>query len=224
FRRRGELERAIRVHQNLLQRPDLPENQRDQALHELAQDYLKAGMLDRAEDAFERLKSTRFAADALRALLRIYEVEHDWPRAIATVQALQSLVDEPVPMAVHYHCELAAAALAATPPDLAAAHTALDAASNQLESHARHEGSQPGLDAGPVRVSLLRAELASREGDRRSESVLLASVVKNYPLYAGMAASRLIASLGDASAEKAETLQYLRKVYEQCPTQDLFDV
>src|SRR5690554_3005251 len=111
FRRRGELERAIRVHQNLIQRSDLPEPQRQQALHELAHDYLKAGMLDRAEDGFQRLKGTRYAVDALRSLIRIYETVHDWPKAIAAVQTLQNLVDEPVPQALHYYCEQAAAAL-----------------------------------------------------------------------------------------------------------------
>ena len=61
FRRRGEMERAIRVHQSLLFRSDLPIAQREHAQHELAQDYLKAGMLDRAEEAFAVLKETSFA-------------------------------------------------------------------------------------------------------------------------------------------------------------------
>lgn len=221
FRRRGELERAIRVHQNLLQRPDLPERQRDQALHELAQDYLKAGMLDRAEEGFQSLKSTRYAADALRALLRIYEAEHDWPRAIATVQALHSLVDEPIPRAVHYHCEQAAAALAAAPPDLEAAHKALDAAVNQ----AGDAGEGAGTDSsapGRVRIALLRAELAAAEGDARGERNLLESVVRLYPAYAGMAAPRLLANYrSDGSG--AAGLEQLRQVYEQHPSQDLFD-
>lgn len=223
FRRRGELERAIRVHQNLLQRPDLPERQRDQALHELAQDYLKAGMLDRAEEGFQNLKSTRYAADALRALLRIYEAEHDWPRAIATVQALHSLVDEPTPRAVHYHCEQAVAALAATPPDLDAAHKALDAATHQ----AGVAGSAAAANtdhAAPsrVRIALLRAELAALEGDARSERNLLESVVRLDPAYAGMAASRLLANYHQDGSTEAG-LQNLLQVYEQHPSQDLFD-
>ena len=58
FRRRGEMERAIRVHQSLLNRSDLPSAEREHAQHELAQDFLKAGMLDRAESGFEQLKDT----------------------------------------------------------------------------------------------------------------------------------------------------------------------
>jgi lipopolysaccharide biosynthesis regulator YciM len=115
FRRRGEMERAIRVHQSLLFRSDLPLAQRDHAQHELAQDYLKAGMLDRAEEAFAVLKQTAFALPALRALIRIYESEHDWGRAIDAVDSLRTLVDEPVPQLVHYHCEQAQAALAIKP-------------------------------------------------------------------------------------------------------------
>src|SRR5690606_8171154 len=86
FRRRGEMERAIRVHQSLLSRADLPQVDRENAQHELAQDFLKAGMLDRAEQAFEQVLDTRFAVPAVRALIRIYESEHDWPRAIEAVK------------------------------------------------------------------------------------------------------------------------------------------
>src|SRR5690606_22992622 len=60
FRRRGEMERAIRVHQSLLSRADLPQAEREHALHEIAHDYLKAGMLDRAEQAFQQVLDTRF--------------------------------------------------------------------------------------------------------------------------------------------------------------------
>src|SRR5690606_32203913 len=189
FRRRGELERAIRVHQNLLQRNDLPEKQQDQALHELAQDYLKAGLLDRAEDSFQRLKSTRFAADALRALIRIYEAEHDWPRAITAVQTLQGLVEEPVPQAVHYYCEQAVAALAATPPDIEAAHAALDAAVNQAQDG--RVGEAGGTAVGRVRTAMLRAQCAELEGDVAGARVLLESVLKLQPEFAGMIAPRL---------------------------------
>src|SRR5207302_6003354 len=75
FRRRGEVERAIRMHQNLVERVDLPEKQKLDALKELAQDYLKAGLLDRAEELFTKLRDTSHAEDALRSLLEIYEQE-----------------------------------------------------------------------------------------------------------------------------------------------------
>src|SRR5690606_19068911 len=121
FRRRGEMERAIRVHQSLLSRSDLPQADREAAQHELAQDFLKAGMLDRAEQAFEAVLDTRYAVPAIRALIRIYESVHDWPRAIESVKRLRALVDEPVPQLVHYHFEIAAVAMAAKPTDASAA-------------------------------------------------------------------------------------------------------
>src|SRR3546814_6217010 len=96
------MERAIRVHLSLLSRADLPQADRENAQHELAQDFLKAGMLDRAEQAFEQVLDTRFAVPAVRALIRIYESEHDWSRAIEAVKRLRALVDEPVPQLVHY--------------------------------------------------------------------------------------------------------------------------
>jgi lipopolysaccharide assembly protein B len=89
FRRRGETERAIRVHQNLLARPDLPPEQRTQAQFELGEDYLKAGLLDRAEENFNYLIDTPYAAQAGRALLEIYQREKEWPRAIEAARSLQ---------------------------------------------------------------------------------------------------------------------------------------
>ena len=102
----------------LLNRSDLPAAEREHAQHELAQDFLKAGMLDRAESGFEQLKDTRYALPALRSLIRIFESEHDWPRAIEAVKTLQGLVDEPVPQIVHYYCEQAQSALASKPADI----------------------------------------------------------------------------------------------------------
>jgi lipopolysaccharide biosynthesis regulator YciM len=89
FRRRGETERAIRVHQNLLARPDLPAEQRTQAQFELGEDYLKAGLLDRAEENFNYLIDTPYGAQAGRALLEIYQREKEWLRAIEAARSLQ---------------------------------------------------------------------------------------------------------------------------------------
>ena len=75
FRRRGETERAIRMHQNLLLRPDLPPEQRMQAQYELGQDFLKAGLLDRAEEVFQELTETAYSIQARRALLEIFQRE-----------------------------------------------------------------------------------------------------------------------------------------------------
>ncbi len=134
FRRRGEIERAIRVHQSLLARADLPAQDRETAQHELAQDFLKAGLLDRAEQAFEAVVDTRFAVDAMRSLIRIYESEHDWPQAIEAVRRLRAFVDEPVPQLVHYQCEQAQSALEQRQPDLPKAEEALKEADLAAEA------------------------------------------------------------------------------------------
>ena len=73
FRRRGEFERAVRVHEHLLQRADLPRSERDRAQHALAQDFMKAGLFDRAEAAYSALEGTAFDTEARLALLTLHE-------------------------------------------------------------------------------------------------------------------------------------------------------
>src|SRR6185436_18092866 len=90
FRRRGEYDRAIRMHQNLLERADLGPEQKLQAQMELGQDYLKAGILDRAEEVFTRIEKTSQAIPARRFLLEIYEQEKDWPRAIEMTKQVET--------------------------------------------------------------------------------------------------------------------------------------
>lgn len=81
FRRRGEYERAVRVHEHLLSRADLTPAERERAQHAIALDFLKAGLLDRAEAALKKLAGTRFEAEARLALLSIYERSQDWQEA-----------------------------------------------------------------------------------------------------------------------------------------------
>jgi lipopolysaccharide biosynthesis regulator YciM len=109
FRRRGEVDRAIRIHQNIIARPDLASEQRDQALFSLAKDYLKAGLLDRAENLFVRLsQGSRYQVEALEQLCRIYEQEREWQRAIESGQKLETLSGESLALQIaHYYCELA---------------------------------------------------------------------------------------------------------------------
>ncbi|MBT5861912.1 MAG: lipopolysaccharide assembly protein LapB [Gammaproteobacteria bacterium] len=114
FRRRGEVDRAIRIHQNIIARPDLAPEQRDQALFSLAKDYLGAGLLDRAEKLFVRLaQGSRYQVQALEALCGIYEQERDWRKAIDSGQRLEVLGGQSLALQIaHYHCELAEAAAA----------------------------------------------------------------------------------------------------------------
>jgi len=109
FRRRGEVDRAIRIHQNIIARPDLAAEQRDQALFSLAKDYLKAGLLDRAENLFVQLsQGSRYQVEALERLCRIYEQEHEWQKAIDAGQKLEVLSGRSLELQIaHYYCELA---------------------------------------------------------------------------------------------------------------------
>lgn len=108
FRRTGEMDRAIHLHQGLLERETLAEPQKLMALAELAQDYLKAGLFDRAEEIFIKLTETRYANSALRALLEIYVREKEWLQAIDVAQRLEALTGRPLRMEVaQFHCELA---------------------------------------------------------------------------------------------------------------------
>ncbi|QYF94061.1 lipopolysaccharide assembly protein LapB [Massilia sp. PAMC28688] len=112
FRRRGEIERAIRVHQNLLSRPDLPAEEQAHARYELGMDYLKAGLLDRAEETFNGLVETPYAVQARRALLEIFQREKEWIRAIDAARGLQeSGAGARQKEIAQFYCELAQDAL-----------------------------------------------------------------------------------------------------------------
>ena len=162
FRQRGENDRAIRVHQSLLDRADLDAKAREQALFELGLDFLKAGLLDRADHAFGRLESGSWAEQALRHRLEIAELVRDWPLAISLASQL------PVDGAggggskraiIHFHCELAVKALAAA-----------DAAGYARAE--RHLAEAYVLGPDHPRVSLMQAELAMARG--QSEAALSA--------------------------------------------------
>lgn len=112
FRRRGEIERAIRVHQNLLARPDLPADEQAHARYELGMDYLKAGLLDRAEETFNGLIDTPYSVQARRALLEIFQREKEWNRAIEAARGLQeSGAGARQKEIAQFYCELAQDAL-----------------------------------------------------------------------------------------------------------------
>lgn len=109
FRRRGEVERAIRIHQNLIARPALSREHRGLALLELGQDYMRAGLYDRAENLFIELKDMKLhVRQALENLRTIYQQEKDWNACLRVVRELEGLVPEPLDLEeAHYYCELA---------------------------------------------------------------------------------------------------------------------
>jgi len=150
FRRRGEMERAIRVHENLLARPNLNEAQRHQALFSLAEDYLGAGLFDRAEQLFGQLRdSTTLAEAALEKLVSIYEREQEWQKAIEALRKLEILRGSKSSQVAHYYCELAEIARAAGDRALAREH---------LRNTVRSE-------SGALRGTMIRATLAREDQD-----------------------------------------------------------
>ena len=149
FRRRGEVERAIRMHQNLVDRADLGTEQRLTALYELAQDYLKAGFLDRAEEMFLKLEGTAYEQSALKFLLEIYEQEKDWLKAIDASRRMDAVTGQSSQREIaHFYCELAQSEITHSQPEQARAH--LQEALN--------------VNRKCVRANLLLGDLAINEG------------------------------------------------------------
>lgn len=202
FRRRGEYDRAIRMHQNLLERADLGADQKLQAQMELGQDYLKAGILDRAEEAFSRLEKTNQTVVARRFLLQIYEQEKDWPRAIEMTKLVET---DPRALA-QYYCELAASETASSRPD----------AARRYLSQALDENRKC------VRASLQLGDLDKNEA-RLDEAIEHWKRIESQdPAYLALVAQRL----GEAyrGAGRAEDgLRMLAGYLERYPSLDLLD-
>jgi lipopolysaccharide assembly protein B len=209
FRRRGEFDRAVRIHTHLLNRADLPAHARTQALAELGQDYLKGGLLDRAEDAFTRLLDDphqRF--DALRALLRIYQMEREWLKAVDCARRLEREAGESHSVAIsHYFCELAS--------------TALEQGRFEQAEHAIDEAL--GVHRKSVRALILAGDLEDKRG-RRDEALrqwqrVEAISLEHVPLIAARVAEAM-----DAAGQRTAALNWLRHALLDAPSTDLLDV
>ncbi len=136
FRRRGETERAIRVHQHLANRDDLKPRDRDHAAYELGRDFLRAGLLDRAEASLNRVGEGKFAIPAKESLLEMYQVEHDWKKAIIAANELERLQGKSQQSEIaQFHCELAQEALRRK--DLSEAEQSVQRALQAIPDHAR---------------------------------------------------------------------------------------
>ncbi len=181
FRRRGETDRAIRVHQNLVERGDIEAELREQALFELAQDFLKAGLLDRAEETFARLARGPFAAAALRHRIEIAEMTRDWTRAIELtgLMAESDRQEGDRVRLAQFHCELVARALASK-------------TSEMLVQAREHLGRAERVAPGHPRIRLLRGELAAAQM-RPSEAIeAWRSLLTDAPDYFNLVAARWI--------------------------------
>ncbi len=209
FRRRGEFERAVRIHKYLLSRADLPASERSNALAELAQDYLKGGMLDRAEASFgELVDDSRHRFVALRALLRIHAMERDWMRAIECARRLEREAGETHRVAIaHFHCEVA---------ETAVARGDLQGATGSLEEALVANRSS-------VRASILAGDIAARSGDPARAIEHWLRIATDAPEYLPLIAERLTKAM-DTLGRRAEALNLLRRELLDHPSVDLLDV
>ena len=136
FRRRGETERAIRVHQHLANRDDLKPRDRDHAAYELGRDFLRAGLLDRAEASLIRVGQGKFAAPAKESLLEMYQIERDWKKAIIAATELETLQGKSHHTEIaQFYCELSQEALLAK--DLTGAEHSIQQALHAVPNHTR---------------------------------------------------------------------------------------
>jgi len=205
FRRRGEVDRALRVHQNLVDRIDLNAEQRTRALYELGQDYHKAGMLDRAEDTFMRLKDGPYAREALQNLQQIFVLEKEWARATETLQALVAAgEDGRAGEIAHYRCEQALDALLAGQVEVARVHLTEAIASS----------------AKPIRALILLGDLEAKAGDDAAALAQWRRVEQVQPTYLPLVAERIFAA-HQRRGEQAEGIAYLRACLERHASADL---
>jgi lipopolysaccharide biosynthesis regulator YciM len=207
FRRRGETDRAIRMHQNLVERADLGDEQRLAALSELGQDYLKAGLLDRAEEAFGRLRGSGLNEMALKFLLEIYQQEKEWRKAIDVARELPDhsghLWQKEI---ANFYCELAAAEISQSQPEAARALLEQALATNRKN----------------VRANLLLGEIEAAAGRHEAALGVWQKVEQQNPVYLALVANRIRESYRQLGRAE-EGLRVLRGYLEQYPSLDLLD-
>jgi lipopolysaccharide assembly protein B len=205
FRRRGETERAVRVHEHLLARSDLPASERARAQHALAQDFFKAGLFDRAEQAYRELAGTPYALDAELALLSLYERSRDWVHAGEVAESLEARgAGSFITRRAQYLCERALGEREAGHAQ--AAQALLDQAIALAPGHARARAlsGQWALQAGQTETAL------------QAFGELLVASPAAFPLVAGDFATAAQAT-GDPGAVD-QAVQVLSQRYTQDPS------
>ena len=207
FRRRGEYERAVRVHQHLLARGDLAQDDRHRAQHALALDYLKAGLLDRAEQALLALEGTRFEAEARLALLANYERSRDWPGAARVARLLEGSDQGSFSVRrAHYLCEQAAE------------HQAAGATAQAKDLLLEAIATAP--EAARARMAL--AELQAHVGELKPAWDTLCEALSQCHGAAPLIASAL-AQAAVAAQRVSQTLVLLEACYARTPALDVLD-
>ena len=207
FRRRGEIDRAIRMHENLLEREGLAEDQRLRAMSELGQDYLKAGLLDRAEQVFTRLLETPQHGQARTYLLEIYVQEKDWHKAIEAARVLEKDTSKPLNAEIaHFHCELALLEAAKGNPDAAAAELQQALATNRQS----------------VRANLMAGDLDAAAGRHEAATAAWRLVETQSAAHMALVVDRVLGSYRQLG-RLAEGVQWLRALFARQPSQDVFN-
>jgi len=194
FRKRGEVDRAIHLHLNLLEKKELEPQQKLAVTAELAQDYLKAGLFDRAEELFESLDDDRYRQPALRALLEIYVREREWERAIKAATELERISGVPFRIEIaHYYCEMAVKSKLAN--DIHTARFELDLALN--------------ANKNCVRANVLLGDLEAEANDHKAAISTWKRIEFQKPEYLGLIAPKILASYR-ALNQTADGLNLLR--------------
>ena len=207
FRRRGEFERAVRVHEHLLSRGDLSTADLHRAQHALALDFLKAGLLDRAENALLKLEGTAYENQARLALLANYERSRDWANAALMAHKLNNTEHGSFTgRLAHYLCEQAASL--GRSGDHASAMALLQQAMNTAPS--------------APRAYLALAEMKTQAGDATLAWSLLADAAEQAPQAIALIAPRL-AAVASSAGKRAETIALLTSSYESAPCLDVLD-
>lgn len=204
FRRRGETERAIRMHQNLIALPDLDDTVRLQAMSELGQDYLKAGLLDRAEEIFNKLLGTAFEEEAKRNLLEIYQLSKEWLKAVEIARELPDVASQRD--IAEYYCELAANEIMRSRPDSAREYLDMAMQNNRK----------------CVRASLLRGDLLQQEGRLEEAIESWQGIEQQDPAYLALVAQRLLDAYRKLQ-RRDEGVALLGGYLERYPSLDLLD-
>jgi lipopolysaccharide biosynthesis regulator YciM len=202
FRKRGEVERAIRIHQNLIARPQLTKKQRTQATLALGQDYLSAGVLDRAERLLlDVVDSGDFQAPALSMLLDIYQQEKEWEKAIQSAEKYQQIANHPMHSAIaHYNCELA-----------------LEARRKLGSEQAlRYLKRAISIDKDCVRASLLQGEWEAEQGEYKQAIKYFRRVVEQNPAFISEIIKPL-ANCYEKLGQPEEYLQFLHRCLDNTP-------
>ena len=202
FRRRGEIARATRIHQNLAARTDLDQELRTLALFELAQDYLKAGLLDRAEKLFQDLRhSAEHREQASRFLLQIYDQEKEWTRAIRVAEQLADADDLDLSATLaQYCCELAEQAIGAGKNAVAARH---------LEAAFRH-------DPRCIRAIIQSGRLSSMQGNHSNAIAIWRGLAEFAPHALGEVVEHIANSYA-ALGDRANYRKFLEDALQNAP-------